>query len=76
MTNVWCAGGNDFFRLYNTYERTLYDGLITSESCEAMPSTSTLKPSYRFLYKPLEDVQDGGCNASVWVPGETYRVSV
>lgn len=68
MTNVLCPEPNEFYRLYQRFERAVYDGLSEEEADVPMPDTSAIKPDHRFLFKPLEKTQDGGCHASVWLP--------
>lgn len=68
MTNVLCSEPNEFYRLYKRFERTVYDGLQEGETDMLMSDTSAISPDHRFLFKPLEKTQDGGCHASVWLP--------
>jgi hypothetical protein len=68
MTNVLCPEPNEFYRLYQRFERTVYDALSEGESHVPMPDTFVITPDHRFLFKPLEKTQDGGCHASVWLP--------
>jgi hypothetical protein len=68
MTNVLCPEPNEFYRLYQRFERAVYDGLSEGESDVPMPDTSVIPPDHRFLFKPLEKTHDGGCHVSVWLP--------
>jgi hypothetical protein len=33
-----------------------------------MESRSRIAPDFRFLFKPLPDVRNGGCHVTIWLP--------